>query len=82
MPADRLNIQPIVVAPIPRLSLREAEAAKALSVSPSWLRREALKGTLPSALIAGVRLYIVDELRHRLSELAQQQADAGGDVSR
>lgn len=78
MIADRLAIRPMNVQPIPRLSLREPEAAEALGVSPSWLRREALAGHVPSALMAGVRLYSIDELRRWLSEQTQQQhAEAG-----
>ena len=43
------------------------------SVSASWLRREAVAGRVPSALIAGVRLYAVDALRHWLIEQTEQQ---------
>lgn len=72
--ANHLDIHPINVAPVPRLSLREPEAAEALGVSPSWLRREAKAGNVPSALIAGVRLYPVDALRRYLEEQAQPNA--------
>jgi hypothetical protein len=71
--SDRLTIRPIDVQPIPRLSLREAEAAEALGVSASWLRREALAGRVPSALVAGVRLYPVASLAAWLTEQVQPE---------
>jgi len=79
MPAERIIIRPIAVDPVPRLSLREAEAAEALGVSASWLRREALAGRVPSALVAGVRLYPVAALAAWLAEQAEQTA-GGGEV--
>lgn len=78
MKSDPLAIRPIEVQPVPRISLREPEAAKAMGVSASWLRREAGAGRVPSVLIAGVRLYAVDELRLWLADKTQRrQADAG-----
>ena len=77
---DRLTILPLNVAPIPRLALREAECAAAINVSPSWLRREALAGRVPSMLVSGVRLYSVDELRIWLADQTQRpQVDASGE---
>ncbi|QNN24308.1 helix-turn-helix domain-containing protein [Planctomycetales bacterium ZRK34] len=72
MPADHITIRPIDVSPVPRLSLREAEAAEALGVSASWLRREALAGRVPSALVAGVRLYPTAALSAWLAEQIEQ----------
>jgi len=69
---ERAKITPISVAPIPRLSLREPEAAEALGVSASWLRREANAGTIPSIRVAGARLYPVAALAAWLVEQAEQ----------
>lgn len=82
MGTDRHSIHPLQISPIPRLSLREAEAAEALGVSPSWLRREAGAGRIPSVLIAGVRLYPVASLAAFLAEQAETQAHTGREVAR
>ena len=75
MSADNLTIRPLAVAPVPRLALREPEAAQALGVSASWLRREAGAGRVPSILVAGVRLYPVAALAMWLAERAAQCCD-------
>jgi len=62
---------PVRVADVPRLALREAEAAEALGVSASWLRREATAGNIPSAKVAGARLYPVKALQAWLVERAE-----------
>jgi len=72
----RVDIQPLHVAPIPRISMRVAEAAAALGVSESWLRREAKAGRVPSFQAAGVRLFVTTELHHWAIE--QHQLDKGG----
>jgi predicted DNA-binding transcriptional regulator AlpA len=65
---SRTDLQPLDVAQIPRLALREPEAAQALGVSASWLRRETSKGNVPSILVAGARLYPIEALRTWLAE--------------
>lgn len=75
-----VQIKPLHTVPIPRLSLREPEAAEALGVSASWLRREALAGRVPSVLIAGVRLYPIQHLREWLSD-ASQKSDQSDEVA-
>jgi hypothetical protein len=79
MPSDRLTIKPMIVAPIPRLALREPEAAEALGVSASWIRREALAGRVPSVLVSGVRLYPVGRLKEWLSEDALRHPEHTGE---
>lgn len=80
--ADRITIHPVAIQPVPRLALREPEAAEALSVSASWLRREAGAGRIPSALIGGIRLYPVAALTAWLAEqVSHQRCDAGEGVT-
>jgi len=52
--------------------MREHEAAIAIGVSASWLRREAAAGRVPSVLVGGVRLYPTETLRGWLAELSEQ----------
>lgn len=66
-----VQIDPIRVCEVPRLALREAEAAEALGVSPSWLRREAVAGNVPSIKVSGARLFPIEALRAWLVEQAQ-----------
>jgi hypothetical protein len=70
---NHLTIRPMTVAPVPRLALRDPEAAESLGVSASWLRREALSGRVPSVLITGVRLYPVAQLASWLTEEAVKE---------
>lgn len=76
MKIDPLSIRPMEVQSVPRISLREPEAAKALGVSESWLRREAGLGHVPSVKISGNRLYPVAAL---VQWLAKQAAQCQGD---
>lgn len=73
---DPMSIQPLKVSPVPRISLSEAEAAEALSVSPAWLRAAAVRGEIPSVKIGGRRLYPVDAIVKHLAELVEQSPSA------
>ena len=59
------------------LSVGLRDAARLLSVSESWLHTKAKAGQVPSAMIGGRRLFVVDSLR---SWLAAQEAANGAEV--
>ena len=52
-------IQPIDVAPVPRLALRREEAAEALGVSDRWLWQQTKTGDVPHVRVGGVVMYPV-----------------------
>ena len=66
------------VAPVPRLSLRAAEAAKALGISERSLWTLAAKGEVPFARLGSLRVFPVDVLRRWLARRAAAAADAAG----
>ena len=65
-------LTPIPVAPIPRLALRRAEAAAALSISDRTLDQWTRAGDVPHVRIGGVLLYPVADLA---AWLARRAAD-------
>jgi len=63
-------LTPLPVSPIPRLALRRAEAAAALSISDRTLDAWTQAGDIPHIRRGGVLLYPIAELSAWLAEQA------------
>jgi excisionase family DNA binding protein len=63
-------LQPIAVAPVPRLALRRAEAAAALSISDRTLDEWVKAGDVPHFRRGGCLLFPIDGLREWLAAQA------------
>jgi len=71
-------LQPLSVAPVPRLALRRAEMAEAIGVSDRTLWEWTRAGVVPHLRVGGVVLYPVDAIREWLVERSRvENMEAG-----